>query len=130
MFSKKNKTNKYQLLETEISNYKSQMISLSQNIQELRNYIIKQDEIYQNTMITKELEIQDLKKNIKYLQTQHIDSIPEEYICKICMENKIDCILEPCMHFIMCQKCIEELTDRKCPICRQDCTFYNKIFIS
>ena len=66
MFSKKNKTNKYQLLETEISNYKSQMISLSQNIQELRNYIIKQDEIYQNTMITKELEIQDLKKNIKY----------------------------------------------------------------
>tara|TARA_B100000242_G_C42935012_1_gene433613 strand:- start:4 stop:396 length:393 start_codon:yes stop_codon:yes gene_type:complete len=130
MFSKKNKNNKTQMLEKEISNYKTQMISLSQEIQELRDYITKQEYVYQTIITNKEAEINTLNTDITNLKVLKYDSIPDEYICKICMENPINCVLEPCMHFCICQSCIDNLPDRKCPICRQECNFYNKVFIS
>lgn len=130
MFSKKNKNDKTQLLEKEISNYKTQMISLSQEIQELREYIMQQEYVYQTIITNKDAEIDALKTDITNIKVLKYDSIPDEYICKICMEKPIDCILEPCMHFCMCQTCIDILPDRKCPICRQECNFYNKVFIS
>jgi hypothetical protein len=130
MFSKKQKNDKTQLLEKEISNYKSQMISLSQEIQQLRQYIDFQSEEYQKIISNKELEISHLRQENKIIKDKKIDAMPDEYLCKICMDNPINCILEPCMHFCMCQDCIEILTDKKCPICRVECNFYNKVFIS
>tara|TARA_Y100000389_G_C17295236_1_gene430145 strand:- start:356 stop:748 length:393 start_codon:yes stop_codon:yes gene_type:complete len=130
MFSKRNKNDKIQLLEKEISNYKSQMISLSQEILELREYITQQENVYQTIITNKDAEIDTLKTDITNIKVLKYDSIPDEYICKICMEKPIDCILEPCMHFCMCQTCIDVLSDRKCPICRQECNFYNRVFIS
>lgn len=130
MFSKKQKNDKRQLLEQEISNYKSQMITLSQEIQQLRQYIDFQNLEFQKIIDNKELEIFYLRNENKIIKDKQIDNIPDEYLCKICMAKPINCILEPCMHFCICQDCIEILTDTKCPICRVECNFYNKVFIS
>lgn len=129
MFSKK-KNDKTQLLEQEISNYKSQMITLSQEIQQLREYIDFKKLEYKKILDNKELEISHIRKKNKIIKDNKTDSIPDEYLCKICMDNHINCILEPCMHFCICKDCIEILTDNKCPICRVECNFYNKVFIS
>tara|TARA_Y100000389_G_C17341108_1_gene453382 strand:+ start:560 stop:952 length:393 start_codon:yes stop_codon:yes gene_type:complete len=130
MFSKKQKNDKRQLLEQEISNYKSQMITLSQEIQQLRQYIDFQNLEFQKILDNKELEISYLRTENKIIKDKQMDTILDEYLCKICMDNPINCILEPCMHFCICQDCVEILTDKKCPICRVECNFYNKVFIS
>lgn len=45
------------------------------------------------------------------------DSIPDENLCKICMEANIDSLLLDCGHMITCTDCGRLLHD--CPICRQ-----------
>jgi len=60
-----------------------------------------------------------------YIQVKKIDKL----ICKICLQNTSNCIIEPCMHFCCCIECIDKLTNNKCPICRKDFTNYLKIFI-
>tara|TARA_B100000131_G_C17943305_1_gene543282 strand:- start:128 stop:511 length:384 start_codon:yes stop_codon:yes gene_type:complete len=70
-----------------------------------------------------------LKKKEEYInfniQLKKIDKL----ICKICLENTSDCIIEPCMHYCCCIECIEKITNNKCPICRNNFTKYLKIFI-
>lgn len=45
------------------------------------------------------------------------DAIPDENLCKICMEANIDSLLLDCGHMITCTECGRLLHD--CPICRQ-----------
>ena len=130
MFSRKNKSDKIQLLENEIDNYKSQMTALGQEIQYLKQKLQKQENDFLVTLHNRDIAYYQVLEENKRLKEVKIDMIPEEYICKICMDNPINCVLEPCMHFCICQNCIEILTERKCPICRQDTPFYTKLFIS
>lgn len=44
----------------------------------------------------------------------------EDYCCKICLSDPINCILQPCRHSL-CGKCatIIRNSTNKCPICRK-----------
>lgn len=44
--------------------------------------------------------------------------IDESQLCKICMENEINCVLLDCGHYLTCVTCGRKLAD--CPICRQN----------
>ncbi|KAJ4514458.1 hypothetical protein HRR86_007865 [Exophiala dermatitidis] len=67
--------------------------------------------------------------------------------CKICCEQKVDTLLEPCMHVAICHWCSELVRDRarrrrqrhygptededkwKCPICRRDVTQSRRVYL-
>lgn len=63
--------------------------------------------------------LENYKKNVENI---------DKYICKICFENYCDCIVMPCMHFVCCTSCIQQITDNKCPMCRNAFVEYLKIF--
>lgn len=47
-------------------------------------------------------------------------------ICKICMDNAIDCVLLNCGHMVSCVKCGKVLAE--CPICRQNIVKVVRVF--
>jgi hypothetical protein len=51
-----------------------------------------------------------------------------DYLCQICLDTPKDCLLEPCMHFCLCVRCVKLLTEPKCPICRRQIDFYQNVF--
>lgn len=53
----------------------------------------------------------------KKINEQNLDDIPDENLCKICMESVIDCVLLECGHMVSCVNCGKRLSE--CPICRQ-----------
>jgi len=53
-----------------------------------------------------------------------------DYLCQICLDSPRDCILEPCMHFCLCNGCVIKLPESKCPICRRKIEFFQNVFIS
>jgi hypothetical protein len=46
------------------------------------------------------------------------NSKAEEDLCKICMENLIECVFAECGHMICCISCSKNL--KQCPFCRND----------
>lgn len=42
----------------------------------------------------------------------------EENMCKICMDNEIECVFNECGHMICCMKCSTNI--KLCPFCRKD----------
>ena len=40
----------------------------------------------------------------------------EEDLCKVCMENLIECVFVECGHMICCMTCSKSL--KQCPLCR------------
>ena len=158
MFSKKNKEGKLQLLKSEVTNYKTQMTTLNQEKEYLKTLLFDQKNQLNTTIYNKEKEIINLNENIKTLNKDikelkdinkklHLDieninkdinifkkksneKLLDYYICKVCLDKPINCILEPCMHFCICETCIENLPTKQCPMCRKKCNFYNKIYIS
>ncbi|XP_066956207.1 E3 ubiquitin-protein ligase RNF34-like [Macrobrachium rosenbergii] len=48
---------------------------------------------------------------------QNVDALPEELVCKICMDSVIDCVLLECGHMVACTQCGKQMAE--CPVCRQ-----------
>lgn len=48
---------------------------------------------------------------------QELENLPEELICKICMDSAIDCVLLECGHMVSCTQCGKQMSE--CPLCRQ-----------
>ena len=47
-----------------------------------------------------------------------VDDIGDDKdICKLCIENKIDCVFIDCGHLMSCLRCSRNLEN--CPFCRQ-----------
>ncbi len=85
----------------------------------------------------------DFKKiNILNSLTESIDLILkhglnayEDSDCCICMSSKSDILLLPCKHKVMCKGCFSKLSNKKCPMCKNnyntklvintDITFYH-----
>lgn len=57
-----------------------------------------------------------------------LERIEETKICKICMSNKIDCILVDCGHQSFCTNCAEKSS--KCAICRKPIMKIVKIYLN
>lgn len=51
---------------------------------------------------------------------------PVVEVCKICMDNAIDCVLLNCGHMVSCVKCGKVLAE--CPICRQNIVKVVRVF--
>jgi len=47
---------------------------------------------------------------------------PEELICKVCFENKVNTCIIDCGHTCLCSECIATIMNdtKKCPICRKE----------
>ncbi|XP_045617445.1 uncharacterized protein [Procambarus clarkii] len=48
---------------------------------------------------------------------QDVETLPEELVCKICMDSIIDCVLLECGHMVACTQCGKQMSE--CPVCRQ-----------
>lgn len=50
-------------------------------------------------------------------------------ICPICYENVVNVALNPCGH-TLCADCSRQLESQLCPMCSQEITKFQKIFLS
>ncbi|XP_054166385.1 E3 ubiquitin-protein ligase RNF34-like [Oppia nitens] len=62
-------------------------------------------------------KVERLWNDRQQTNSQNVDDIPDDNLCKICMELAIDCVLLECGHMISCTNCGKRLSE--CPICRQ-----------
>jgi hypothetical protein len=48
----------------------------------------------------------------------------DEMLCRVCVDNVINCVLLECGHYTMCIECAQAVykSSRECPICRQTIT--------
>ncbi|GIY71482.1 e3 ubiquitin-protein ligase rififylin [Caerostris darwini] len=76
-----------------------------------RNYISFRGCCEKSELQEKVCWLWDMKENAKK------NTIPDENLCKICMEGTIDSLLLDCAHMLTCHRCGTMLHD--CPICRQ-----------
>jgi hypothetical protein len=53
----------------------------------------------------------------------------DENICQVCYDNKINILLSPCGHMVICDNCMNFI-DNNCPLCRTPITDKTKIFRS
>ena len=45
------------------------------------------------------------------------DNLEDSDLCKICMDNPVDCVMLECGHMCTCTTCGKQMAE--CPICRQ-----------
>lgn len=74
------------------------------------------------------LELADIMLTLRDIKIESMDAKLNKFMCVICMTNLRDCLLEPCSHFACCEECIKQLTGLSCPVCRQSCEYYLKVF--
>lgn len=53
--------------------------------------------------------------------------INEALTCRICMDNEINTVFNPCGHVMSCASCAEQC--ERCPLCRANITTANKIYL-
>ncbi len=51
-------------------------------------------------------------------------------LCSICLDNTITLLIEPCNHICICDKCINSLVSKECPICRTNISATRKIYFA
>ena len=62
------------------------------------------------------------------------ESLKEKLTCRICFDNKINTIVEPCNHTVMCMECVNNmrlhtLNTTKCTICNSVITGCKRIYL-
>ena len=60
------------------------------------------------------------------LINSELENIKTKYECCVCMKEQKNVILEPCLHFSICEYCLSKLSD--CPVCRKKIDFFYKIY--
>ena len=83
-------------------------------------------EIYKKLVFDFKLEANKQKIILEKYKTK-VEAV-DKYLCKICFEEYVNCLIMPCMHFVACNKCIKQLKDNKCPMCRNQFLEYLEIF--
>lgn len=61
----------------------------------------------------------ELMERVTRLYQDHLELAAQgdEYLCRVCMDAPIDCVLLECGHMITCTKCGKRMCE--CPVCRQ-----------
>ena len=129
-----------ELFDKESTIYKNQISILRESVDELQKKESERISIMCH-------ELNELKGIINSLEHQQPENVSQQstsnssantstarnindYLCQICLDMPRDCILEPCMHFSLCSRCVSQLIESKCPICRRKIEFYQNVFIS
>lgn len=129
-----------ELFDRESTIYKNQISILRESVNELQ----KKDSERISIMRYELNKLKGIVNNLEQLQTDNVSQQStnnslaskssarniNDYLCQICLDMPRDCILEPCMHFSLCGRCVRQLTEPKCPICRRQIEFYQNVFIS
>lgn len=76
----------------------------------------------EDTIILYNSKLTELQKELRKIQ--------ESVLCKICFKNNSCIVLNPCSHMCTCTTCINQITNKKCPICRAVFRTYNNVYIS
>lgn len=58
-------------------------------------------------------------KHINHNLEKENEEIRDKYRCVVCYDRCKNVVLEPCLHFVCCDKCSDDLVE--CPICRSVC---------
>lgn len=58
---------------------------------------------------------------------QRLQNIHQTFLCKICMDAKIDTVLIPCGHWVCCSTCSRNI--EKCPLCRSNITMRQRVYM-
>lgn len=83
---------------------------------------------HQNMLLNLSERIDDLQYKLK--DKKHEISMS----CRICYNEPINIIIEPCHHIVMCKTCFNEMenidtVDLKCPLCQEDITSSTEIYL-
>lgn len=78
-----------------------------------RNYVNYKGVVEKEELLEKAIRLWNQIKQ----DTEMFDDTKDEDLCKICMENPINCCLLDCGHLVACLDCGKRLTE--CPVCRQ-----------
>ena len=129
--------------------------NINNNIKDLDRTIEMRDLKKQNTKLTQEIiilkdEMNTVYKSYNFLNKlfiknivssnnedtsdikKNLNEIKEKLTCKICFDNTINMILEPCGHTAICSNCYTGMrmyNNRKCPICNKLITSSKKIYL-
>jgi hypothetical protein len=74
------------------------------------------------SLITKQNQSQ-IESNHKTASNTSTADTNNKFLCSICLDRTIQCILIPCKHMCTCNKCAEKIRKKnnsRCPICRQN----------
>jgi hypothetical protein len=124
LFDRENQIYKAQIdilkdtLSTLQTNEDNMISKMSQELQELRQVINNLGGEMSNSITTPAATAAEAPRQLT------------DYLCQICLDAPRDCLLEPCMHFCLCARCVNQLPESKCPICRRPIEFYQNVFIS
>ncbi|XP_071791935.1 E3 ubiquitin-protein ligase MYLIP-like [Asterias amurensis] len=55
-------------------------------------------------------------------------NIRDSHLCQVCLERDMSTVFCPCGHMICCERCSPECF--RCPICRADVTYIQRVFFS
>ncbi|XP_015920647.1 E3 ubiquitin-protein ligase rififylin [Parasteatoda tepidariorum] len=113
--SNTNNAGKYQIIDLESVNSRNHIFELTTmelKVLLTRNFISFRGCCEKSELQEKVCWLWDRQEAAKNKNT-----IPDENLCKICMEANIDSLLLDCGHMVTCTKCGKLLHD--CPICRQ-----------
>lgn len=101
-----------------ISDLKYFNTDLQNKLDECNNIIHNQE----NLILNFNLKINKLEKDYRKME--------ETFLCKICFKNTPNILLQPCSHLCICDVCIKQVVNKKCPICRARFYSNTTIFIS
>ncbi|KAL1500774.1 hypothetical protein ABEB36_006219 [Hypothenemus hampei] len=59
--------------------------------------------------------------------SEKLNRILEAMTCKICMDNRLDCVFLPCAHVVSCTTCASRID--RCPLCRGEITQIQKLYM-
>ena len=55
-------------------------------------------------------------------------NIRDSHMCQVCLERDMSTVFCPCGHMICCERCAPECF--RCPVCRADVAYVQRVFFS
>ena len=73
-------------------------------------------------------QIAGLQESLKIFEDHKNQDLPDSRLCKICMDQEVSQLLNPCNHVVCCNNCINRI--QECPICRTNIESSKLIYFS
>ena len=86
--------------------------------------ILLQERVSTAHILEKQDLIAKVQTLIKNIRGEIANQNNDEMLCRICVDNVINCVLLECGHYTLCLECAETIkrSTKECPICRQTIT--------
>ena len=94
----------------------------------------KQLSMYEDQYSKQSHKIVGLQESLKIFEDQNLkldhknQDLQDSRLCKICMDQEVSQVLDPCNHIVCCNNCINSI--QTCPICRTNVESSKMIYFS